>query len=78
MVWVHRQKRRGTINAVKGVLERPKQRGIIVFRGDEIRDIKAAAAAMERAVGGMHALHYSSRSRSLRGVGRACNRVTRQ
>ena len=57
MVWVHRQKRRGTINAVKGVLERPKQRGIIVFRGDEIRDIKAAAAAMERAEGGMHALH---------------------
>ena len=44
----------GNDKCCKGVLERPKQRGIIVFRdgrwrgeGDEIRGIKAA----------MHALH---------------------
>ena len=60
---------RGTINAAKGVLERAKQRGIIVFRGDEIRDIKAAAAAAAME-GCMHCIRSLFLPiQSLRGVG---------
>ena len=52
----------------RGVLERPKQRGIIVFRGDEIRGIKAAAASEEE--GCMHCIRSLFLPiQSLRGVG---------